>query len=275
MRPFTLTLVLANVLFSTHCMGQSTLRDARNWMLDVLIESDTNQFERRLIWADSILASQPAQAAESMAEVLYLFPSFQQHDTADGFDMEGLKLMWFAKTFEVQNRDRTAELPESQLPFAPPKPTEPLNRFIPPMPWLVGLAALGALALSFAWARKRRNVVALHPADLSGDLQEVFDQIANHPTPSLCRLDLINLAFEHGRHPVQIAKEHDVAFEQLTSTELMLAAYLHDGNSMENIESAMEKSRGTLYNMRSQVRKKLSISEQEDLTAALRLRCTQ
>jgi len=52
----------------------------------------------------------------------------------------------------------------------------------------------------------------------------------------------------------------------------MLAAYLHDGIEMEAIALAMEKSRGTLYNMRSQLRKKLAISENADLTTELRLR---
>ena len=96
--------------------------------------------------------------------------------------------------------------------------------------------------------------------------------IGSHLTPAACRIDLLSLAFDHGRHPVQLAAADDQNFRVVSPAELMLAAYLHDGIEMEAIALAMEKSRGTLYNMRSQLRKKIGHFGKRGLTTELRLR---
>ncbi len=270
MKPVAFAFVLTLTLAGT---AQSTLRDALDWTHDVLLETDTQRFAERLMWADSILASRPDEAAERMGDVLHLFPSFQQSEQPA--DAEALKLLWAATSFEAQNREQLENLADAQLPFTPPPGADSSPSSDSTFPWLVGLAAVAACALALGWMRERRKNATFVEDGLAEDFQQLFDQIASHTSPSEYRIDLIQLAFEHERHPVQLARKRDAGLNQLTSLELMLSALLHDDISMEEVELVLAKSRGTLYNMRSQLRKKLNISEQANLTAALQSRCAR
>lgn len=274
MRTFATAFFLWLAGNATNCDAQSTLRDATNWTHAVLIDSDTSGFAERLFWADSILASQPAEAAMHLADVLHLFPSFQQADSLKGkLTLEELELLWFAARFEVQNREQLTNPSDSPLPFAAPAHSDSATAPITRTPWAIGLAAAAAIASALAWARERRKKSAPEPTRLSPDLQKVFERMRVHPTPKACRIDLINLAFEQGRHPVQLAMSKGNRLRDLSPSEIILSAFLHDNIEMDAIELAMQKSRGTLYNMRSQIRKKLAIAESADLTSALRLLC--
>ncbi len=272
MRTPALAFLLVLAWDAATCTAQSSVRDALNWAHSVLLESDTSRFEERLFWADSILAREPVEAALRLEGHLYLFPSFHQAEGGDAPNLNALRLMWFAAAFEVQNRQRTSNSPLQKLPFAPPLDPNSAERFIPRNPWLVGVASVLVLAAAIAWGRERSKRPRKGGEELSEDLLEVLHLIGSHLTPAACRIDLISLAFDHGRHPVQLAAADHQNFRELSPSELMLAAYLHDGIEMEAIALAMEKSRGTLYNMRSQLRKKLAISENADLTTELRLR---
>ena len=78
------------------------------------------------------------------------------------------------------------------------------------------------------------------------------------------------LAWQTRQHPLQTSSGAAKQLEDLTDTEQMLAAYLHDGISMEQIAAALKKSSGTLYNLRSTIRKKLQIPDDVYLQKGLR-----
>jgi hypothetical protein len=272
MKPLVFACALASVSASLFGANSPTLHDARNWAHSFLLDSDTTDFHERLIWADSIFASQPSEAAMTYPDLLHLFPSFAPADNGPVSKLEW-ELLWFVKSFEIQNKEAVEQHDASPLPTPPTIEHAGTSGFIQQRPWMTWGMAMVALAmaiLSIAARRKRKDAPTI---ELSADLEQCWHQVAEHANPATCRLQLIQLAFEQGRHPVQLAAHPKNPLWDLSASELMLAALLHDQIGMNDIETALEKSRGTLYNMRSQLRKKMDVREEEDLTTALRKLC--
>jgi len=83
----------------------------------------------------------------------------------------------------------------------------------------------------------------------------------------IAQISLLNL--HNKQHPLTSAFRHPNLWRELNASEQSLAAMLHDGISTEVIIQERQKSQGTIYNLRSSLRKKLVISDKEDLQIAL------
>ena len=131
---------------------------------------------------------------------------------------------------------------------------------------LVGMMVMAAGIWQWMTRRERRRFEAIN----TPEIRSFIDSILQNKESVNAVIELSLLSFHHGEHPLVSQLAHHPAWQSLTDGEKLVAALIYDDIPTSNIIAETRKNPGTIYNLRSTIRRKLSLPEGGDMRQALR-----
>lgn len=114
--------------------------------------------------------------------------------------------------------------------------------------------------------RKRREI----SNSQSPEFQRFIQSFLSDSDPEHAIMDLSLLSFQHGQHPLVLGLAENDAWHCLTDREKMIAALVYDDIPTQKIIEETRKNAGTIYNLRSTIRRKLGLADGADLRQGLK-----
>jgi len=131
---------------------------------------------------------------------------------------------------------------------------------------LVGMMVIFFGIWQWTMHRERRRFDAFN----SPEIRSFIDSFFQHEVGVNALIEISLLSFHHGQHPLVLQLAKDPAWQSLTDGEKLVAALIYDDIPTSNIVAETRKNSGTIYNMRSTIRRKLSLPDGGDLRQGLR-----
>lgn len=114
--------------------------------------------------------------------------------------------------------------------------------------------------------RKRREI----SNSQSPEFQRFIQSFLSDSDPEHAIMDLSLLSFQHGQHPLVLGLAENDAWHSLTDSEKLIAALVYDDIPTQKIIEETRKNAGTIYNLRSTIRRKLGLADGADLRQGLK-----
>jgi len=131
---------------------------------------------------------------------------------------------------------------------------------------LVGMMVIFFGIWQWTMHRERRRFDAFN----SPEIRSFIDSFFQREVGVNALIEISLLSFHHGQHPLVLQLAKDPAWQSLTDGEKLVAALIYDDIPTSNIVAETRKNSGTIYNMRSTIRRKLSLPDGGDLRQGLR-----
>jgi len=211
-------------------------------------------------------------AKQTLKDFTHLFPSLRgiELTSADGSQTVSERLIWEVAVFEhqmMEQADQRAvgiETPKSEFLKSHKKSRQLI--------WAQGMAGGLLIILFTLWLLYTRRVTQNRKEDApnSEETNWIINELESDPTKEETLAQLTVLNFHHAQHPIALDFKHPNMWKTLSDSEQLLAALLFDGIPTEVIIKELKKNPGTVYNLRSSLRKKLNIPDHADLQLSLR-----
>lgn len=244
------------------------------WTKTTLEQGIDDDWEREFAWANEQLKNNPLEAAQELERFAHLFPALRADSIKipSGTFLAMDRLIWEMEAYN-QRMMRVSKPANFQMPAPDFQASLQANGFsrTSKLLMLVSLTFLFVTLLVVVLMKKRRESSELpHSEEFPpAEFDWLIEALSMDPKNEslIAQISLLNL--HNKQHPLTSAFRHPNLWRELNASEQSLAAMLHDGISTEVIIQEMQKSQGTIYNLRSSLRKKLGISDKEDLQIAL------
>lgn len=131
---------------------------------------------------------------------------------------------------------------------------------------LIGMMVVAAGIWQWTTRREQRRFNEFN----TPELRTFIDSFLQQKDGVNAMIELSLLSFHHGQHPLVLQLTEHPAWQSLTDGEKLVAALIYDDIPTSNIIAETRKNSGTIYNLRSTIRRKLSLAEGSDLREGLR-----
>jgi hypothetical protein len=231
--------------------------------------------------ANELLSLDPESARSVLGEDACLFHSLAdpvyQNSGANKEDCE--RMVWVMAIEREKFRHATPEQTTDKADFSLVRNVEPYHA------WQLLLEAsksdvfsknlmisiLGLMVLLMAFIqyfrmRERQQSSSGH----SAEFQRFVESFLNDQDPESAVMEISLLSVHHGLHPLVLSLSGNDAWHSLTESEKLVAALVYDEIPTQQIIRETRKNAGTIYNLRSTIRRKLALAEAEDLRQGLK-----
>jgi len=241
------------------------LDSVRRWTAYRLQHFDPLAFPSESQWANSLILQDLENASVHLQGYSELFPDLRKEPLPQGISEA---LYW--TVFAASQKFTVSPSPDAVVALPLPENFEKTERlwFLRRMGMAIILLLLANLGLVI-FRRKRESKSSDNPTAPAG-LAAVIKKLKGEPDNVNNIIHLSLFAIHQGVHPLQVStKMQNTHWEELNRSEKMIAAFVHDGISVDVIAQELGKDTGTIYNVRSSLRKKLQLEEKEDLQGYL------
>ena len=244
-----------------------------SWVETTLEEGIGADWESDFARMNAQIMNFSTDSTEKLVAVSHLFPKLRSaltpvpKNTFLNLD----RLVWEMEAYHHQLQ-RNRGLPELNIALPSPEfhrfERETRVRFFG-----ISISMVLLVLLAVLWMLKRKSAAVIEDSKfpIQEECASLVDALSAEPSNEflIAQVSLFNL--HHNQHPLFTGSDDSFSGgEALSKSERALAALLYDGVPGEVIIEALEKSPGTFYNLRSSLRKKLGVSEKENLESAIR-----
>jgi DNA-binding CsgD family transcriptional regulator len=244
-----------------------------SWVETTLEEGIGEDWENEFAKMNEHVMLFSADSTEKLAAVKHLFPKLRSVATPvpPNTFLNLDRLVWEMEVYHRQLQ-RKNESPDVIIDLPSPEFHELVSetrvRFFG-----ISISLVLLVVLVVLWGLKRKSapVVEMSKAQFQEEYEWLLNALSEDPSNEslIAQVSLFNV--RHDQHPLFAGSPNSIpGAEALNKSERALAALLYDGVPREVIIEQLQKSPGTFYNLRSTLRKKLGISEKEELQAAIR-----
>lgn len=240
-----------------------------DWTRETLATGDLTEFEQRIAWSNEAIKNHQEAFKPYLDSCKHLFRSLRSVP----IQIEGLtpmevdRLVWSIEIFRTRHNRSSINEEPWDLPISPSSLTDNENSTV----WWGMVLALSCLCC-WAWIKQRPTGDGF---TMSNATQKKATALVRTIQPAKNNIELraqISLMLlEKNQHPMCFHHPKKAEWKSLNPLEKKLVVLIRDGIPQEHHERLINRNRGTVYNMRSSIRKKLNIPEEANLTLELRM----